>query len=167
MTLSTQASSRQHNPPFLKKNPVTLFVTLLVFLLGESRAQNSFKAADLVGDWVVSEKTAIITFFADGDRFYGMTSWMKRPKDENGNVRTDIHNPDPSKRSQPLLGALLCRNFRYHKDGVWVDGTIYDSRNGRTYNARITMKDINTISLRGYIGISLIGGSTVWTRKQK
>jgi uncharacterized protein (DUF2147 family) len=141
----------------------------LLFLLSISNvsAQKSFKANDLVGDWLVSEKTAVITFFADGDKFYGMTSWMKRPKDENGKLRTDIHNPDPSKRSQPLLGALLCKNFVYDGKGVWVGGTIYDSRSGKTYNCKITMKDINTINMRGYIGISLIGGSMIMTRKQK
>jgi len=150
------------------KNSVLYSVLLVLFLSGTSLiAQNNFKATDLVGDWVVSEKTAIIRFFADGDKFYGMTAWMGRPKDENGKMRTDIHNPDPSKRSQQLLGALLCKNFVYKGNGVWVDGTIYDSRSGRTYNAKITMKDINTISLRGFIGISLIGGSDTWTRKQK
>jgi uncharacterized protein (DUF2147 family) len=142
---------------------------LLLLLISGSfiKAQNSFKATDLVGDWVVSEKTAVITFFADGNKFYGMTSWMGRPKDEHGNPRTDVKNPDPAKRSQPLLGALLCKNFVYKGNGVWGDGTIYDSRSGRTYNCKITMKDINTIHLRGYIGISLIGGSTIFTRKQK
>ena len=140
---------------------------LLVFFSSVLLAQESFKAHDIVGDWEVSEKTAVITFFADGNKFYGMTSWMKRPKDENGKLRTDIHNPDPAKRSKPLLGALLCQNFVFKGDGVWSDGTIYDSRSGKTYNCKITMKDINTINVRGYIGISLIGGSTNFTRKTK
>src|SRR5688572_13314567 len=118
MTSSAPAFPQKNNSTSTKNNHGALALLFLCCICW-GRAQNSFKATDLVGDWVVSEKTAIITFFADGDRFYGMTSWMKRPKDENGNVRTDIHNPDPSKRSQPLLGALLCRNFRYHKDGVW------------------------------------------------
>jgi uncharacterized protein (DUF2147 family) len=147
--------------------PMKRFLFLLLLPGYTITAQNSFKATDLAGDWVVSEKTAVITFFADGSTFYGMTSWMKRPKDENGNLRTDIHNPDATKRSQPLLGALLCKNFVYKGDGVWSDGTIYDSRSGRTYNCKITMKDINTITLRGYVGISLIGASTTFTRKQK
>ncbi len=140
----------------------------LLFLLASTiKAQEKFKATDLVGDWLVSEKTAVITFFADGGKFYGMTSWMKKPKDEHGKLRTDIKNPDPEKRSQTLIGALLCKNFVYKGDGVWSDGTIYDSRSGKTYNCKITMKDINTISLRGYIGISLIGGSATFTRKVK
>ena len=143
-----------------------LFLLFILFTQGFF-AQETFKATDLVGEWLVSEKTAVITFFADGDKFYGMTSWMNKPKDDNGNLRTDIKNPDPEYRSRPLLGALLCKNFVYDGDGVWVDGTVYDSRSGKTYNAKITMKDINTISLRGFIGISLIGGSTTWTRKLK
>jgi uncharacterized protein (DUF2147 family) len=140
-----------------------LFLLLAAFTV---QGQDRFKDTDLVGDWIVSEKTAVITFFKNGDKFYGMTSWMGRPKDEKGNPRTDVNNPDPAKRSQPLLGALLAKNFVYDGDGEWIDGTIYDSRSGRTYACKITMKDINTISLRGYIGISLIGVSTTWTRKK-
>ena len=147
--------------------PSRILLLCLLIFCSLLKAQDKFKATDLVGDWVVSEKTAVITFFKDGDRFYGMTSWMGKPRDENGKMRTDIKNPDPSKRSQQLLGALLCKNFVYDGNGVWVDGTVYDSRSGRTYNAKITMKDINTIVLRGYIGISLIGASDTWTRKTK
>jgi uncharacterized protein (DUF2147 family) len=146
---------------------VRLLSLLLLLPTSILLAQDTFKATDLVGDWLVSEKTAVITFFADGNKFYGRTSWMGKPRDETGKLRTDIKNPDPAKRSKPLLGALLCRNFVYDGDGVWVDGTIYDSRSGRTYNCKITMQDINTISLRGYFGISLIGASTTWTRKKK
>lgn len=147
---------------------ITTWLLVLFILPGIAvRAQNSFKANDLVGDWLVSEKTAVITFFARGNEFFGMTSWMSRPKEENGNLRTDVKNPDPAKRSQPLLKALICKNFVYKGDGVWADGTIYDSRSGKTYNCKITMIDINTIKLRGFIGISLIGGSTIFTRKEK
>jgi uncharacterized protein (DUF2147 family) len=144
-------------------------ISLLLFLLSTliGSAQQTFKATDLIGDWMVSEKTAVITFFADGNKFYGMTSWMKKPRDENGKMRLDVKNPDPTKRHQQLLGALLCKHFVYKGDGVWIDGTIYDSRSGKTYDAKITMKDINTIVLRGFIGISLIGGSDTWTRHIK
>jgi uncharacterized protein (DUF2147 family) len=154
-----------HRP--VLKNIAVVFA-LLCFCCGHSvLAQEKFKANDLVGDWLVAEKTAVITFFQDGHKFYGITSWMGRPKNEDGTPRRDIKNPDPAKRSKVLLGAMLCKDFVYDGDGEWVDGTIYDSRSGKTYNAKITMKDINTISLRGYIGISLFGASTVWTRKAK
>jgi uncharacterized protein (DUF2147 family) len=153
---------------YFKYRPaLSVIFCLLLFSFETFQAQTNFKATDLIGDWEVSDKKAVITFFADGDKFFGMTSWMGRPRDENGKMRTDIHNPDPSKRSQPLLGALLCKNFVYTGNGVWSDGTIYDNRSGKTYNCKITMKDHNTINLRGYIGISLIGGSTTFTRKQK
>ncbi len=143
-----------------------LFTILSFFFTSITNAQE-FKDTDLVGDWLVSEKTALITFFKDGNKFYGMTKWMGKPKNDDGTWRLDVKNPDPEKRSQKLLGALLCRNFEYAGDGVWEGGTIYDSRSGKTYRAKITMKDINTISLRGFIGISLIGGSDTWTRKTK
>ena len=151
----------------LIRSVAPLIVLIHLFSCRSARGQERFSEGDLIGDWLVSEKTAVITFFKNGDKYYGYTSWMNRPKDEHGKPRTDIKNPDPKKRNKPLLGAVLCQNFTYDGKGVWVNGTVYDSRSGKTYNAKITMKDKNTIVLRGYIGISLIGGSTTWTRKHK
>jgi uncharacterized protein (DUF2147 family) len=147
--------------------PSSLICTLAFFLSVTVTNAQEFKDTDLIGDWLVSEKTALISFFKDGDKFYGMTKWMGKPKNADGTWRLDVKNPDPSKRSRKLLGDLLCKNFEYSGDGVWEGGTIYDSRSGKTYKAKITMKDINTITLRGFIGISLIGGSDTWTRKVK
>jgi uncharacterized protein (DUF2147 family) len=130
------------------------------------QAQVVYKADDLVGEWFVEDKTAVIKIFTDGSKFYGLTLWLKEPRDDKGKMKVDSHNPDASMHSKHLLGALICKNFSFAGDGVWNNGTIYDSRTGKTYNCKITMKDINTIHLRGFIGISLIGGTTVWTRKK-
>src|SRR6478736_2099444 len=131
----------------------------ILFFSWQCKSQK-YSATDLVGKWLVAEKSAVITFFSDKDTYFGMTSWMQQPKDAEGKLVCDTKNPDPARRTQPLLGALLCKNFVYDGDGVWVDGTIYDSRTGKTYSCKITMKDKNTISVRGYVGVSLVGGST-------
>ena len=78
----------------------------------------------------------------------------------------DKNNPDKSKRNTPLMGYLLLKNFIFD-DGIWKDGTIYDPENGKTYSCKITMKDKNTLDVRGFIGISLIGRTDVWKRKIK
>lgn len=143
---------------------IALFVCILI--LSFSNKAQTFKATDLIGEWEVEEKTAVIKFFANGDEFFAFTEWIKEPRDAEGKIKVDKHNPDPTKRTQPLQGAILCKNFTYAGDGLWHNGTIYDSRTGKTYNCKITMKEHNIIHLRGYIGISLIGGSTTWTRKK-
>jgi len=42
---------------------------------------------------------------------------------------------------------------------------LYDPKKGKTYTGMITLKDANTLALRGYIGFSFLGRSSTWTRK--
>ena len=53
-----------------------------------------------------------------------------------------------------------------HFDGkdTWQDGRVYDSDDGHTYHCHVHMEDPDHLRLRGYVGFSLLGGSTVWTR---
>jgi len=55
--------------------------------------------------------------------------------------------------------------FTLIKDKIWDDGELYDPKKGKTYSGMMTLKDENTIDLRGYIGFSFIGRSSTWTRK--
>jgi uncharacterized protein (DUF2147 family) len=38
--------------------------------------------------------------------------------------------------------------------------------NGSTYSCTITMRDANTLDIRGYIGVSAFGRTDVWKRLQ-
>ncbi len=61
------------------------------------------------------------------------------------------------------MGLLLLKSF--NKDGatVYEDGTIYDPKNGKTYSCKITHKG-DQLDVRGYVGISMIGRTTTWTK---
>jgi uncharacterized protein (DUF2147 family) len=48
--------------------------------------------------------------------------------------------------------------------GKWENGTIYDPKSGNTYACNMELEGTNTLRLRGYIGISLIGRTEVWKR---
>jgi uncharacterized protein (DUF2147 family) len=63
-----------------------------------------------------------------------------------------------------MLGLPILEGFRYVGKGKWSKGTVYNAETGKTYKAHLRLKDPDTLVLRGYIGISLIGGSTTWTR---
>ena len=52
----------------------------------------------------------------------------------------------------------------YKKKGEWTEGEIYDARSGKTYSLEVYMKNSNELELRGYIGLTLFGKSTNWTR---
>ena len=49
-------------------------------------------------------------------------------------------------------------------DNVWKGGTIYDPEEGKTYRCKMTLTDVDILRVRGFIGISLLGRTTVWKR---
>ncbi len=118
---------------------------------------------DIIGTWLSSTGEGKVQIYKEGNQYFGRLIWMKEPNDKNGNPKLDANNPDASLRTKPLQGTILLRSFTYN-DGEWNSGRIYDPKNGKDYKCYMKLKDANTLSIRGYIGISLIGRTEVWTR---
>lgn len=124
---------------------------------------------DIMGEWMPSGKGSKIKIFkgtigATKGKYYGKIVWLKEPNDANGNPRVDVNNPIASKRTEPLMNLLILKGFEYDEsDKEYNNGTIYDPKNGKTYSCYMTLKD-KKLNVRGYIGISLIGRTDVWTK---
>ena len=56
--------------------------------------------------------------------------------------------------------------FSRKSDTRWDSGTIYDPKSGSTYSCFMELDGPDRIKVRGFIGISLIGRTDVWTRAQ-
>ncbi|MGD1840507.1 MAG: DUF2147 domain-containing protein [Thermonemataceae bacterium] len=126
------------------------------------------KADDIVGAWKTGEGTAIVAIKkSKSGKYFGRIVWLKEPNDENGKPKVDGKNPNESKRDRRLLGMVNLVGFEYVGDGKWEKGTIYDPKNGETYNCEIALEGENTLNVRGYIGVSLFGRTDVWTRQKK
>jgi uncharacterized protein (DUF2147 family) len=122
------------------------------------------KAEDVLGEWLPSQGKAHIKISKYGDYFSGRIVWLEEPNDEKtGKPKIDNKNPDVKRQNTPILGLLLMQGFKFD-DGVWSDGTIYDAESGKVYKCTLKLKDKNTLEVRGFIGISLIGRTDVWTR---
>lgn len=123
---------------------------------------------DILGVWFNEEKTGKVEIYKSGNKYYGKIIWLKEPLDANGKEKTDIHNSDASKRSQKVLGLIMLRGFTYDaEDNNYVDGNIYDPKNGKDYSCKMKLIDKNNLDVRGFIGISLLGRTTKWTRTTK
>ena len=144
------------------------FVTVLTILLTLPFSLIADDGDKLVGVWKPSEGNAMVKIDKIGNKYYGRIVWLQEPNDESGNPKTDVNNPDESLRDTPLKGYRILKDFVYDaEEGLWKDGTIYDPKNGSTYNCVIELKDDNTIEVRGYIGTKMFGRTDVWSRMQK
>lgn len=139
--------------------------TLIACMIGlAASADTKTNPDDILGFWLNESGQAQIQIYKEGDQYFGKIIWLKVPNDpKTGLPKKDANNPDVSMRSNLILGSIILRNFKYD-DGEWSGGRVYDPQNGKDYKCYMKLKDPKKMSMRGYIGVSLLGRTEVWTR---
>lgn len=139
-----------------------LLCGLLASMLTTAIAQDN--GDQLIGLWEPSNGKARVKVEKIGSKYYGKIVWLREPNDpQTQQPKVDKNNPDESMRSVPLKGYRMLKDFVF-KNGEWTDGTIYDPESGSTYSCVITVKDENTLDIRGYVGVKALGRTDVWKR---
>lgn len=140
------------------------FAACLLLLKMPLAAQSSFAGDKIVGVWLTQDKDGKVEIYKSGNKYYGKLIWGKTMLEADGKTLTkDVKNPDAKLRSRPLQNMVFLRNFVY-EDGAWENGSIYNSQDGQTYSGSMRLEGTNKLVLRGYIGISVLGKNTTWTR---
>jgi uncharacterized protein (DUF2147 family) len=139
---------------------LTLLFFMLLVVTGSIFAQNA--GDKILGTWLNEEKDGKIEIYKSGSKYFGKLVWGKNMYEPDGSSRTDIKNPDPKLRTRKLQDLVLLTNFTFD-DGEWEGGKIYDPKSGKTYSCVMRFKG-SVLQIKGYIGITLIGRTTVWTK---
>ena len=103
----------------------------------------------LVGVWETEEAKSNVEIYPCGDAFCGRIISLTEPLDEEGNKKTDRNNEDESLRDRLIVGLELLTGFVLEEEGVWSGGRIYNPEDGKTYKCKLTLKDDNTLTVRG------------------
>jgi len=125
---------------------------LVAFICSLSMSAQS--AADkIIGTYEASQdgKTSKVKIFKYNGGYRAQVYWIAEPKNADGSIKTDVKNPEASKRKTPLSQIVIVDKVVY-KDGIWKDGKIYDPTSGKTYNVEFRIHDSKNIEVRGKLG---------------
>jgi uncharacterized protein (DUF2147 family) len=76
--------------------------------------------------------------------------------------KTDDKNPDPAKRSQPIVGLVIMENAKKSGANKWA-GTLYNRENGKSYSGTVTVKSKDAVDLSGCVA-AVLCRTVSWTR---
>ena len=128
------------------------------------------QADNVLGVWYNQEKTAKIEITKEGEKFFGKIIWLKEPNNPDGKPKLDTKNPDAKLRTQQTLGLAILKNLGYNaKNKKWEGGTIYDPDSGNTYKSYLWFEgdQTNSLNVRGFVGVSVLGRNQIWVRTTK
>jgi uncharacterized protein (DUF2147 family) len=134
-----------------------LCTVFAVWLIANSAAlaQPNIPAPGATGEWLVAKQYARIKIADCDGKLWGVVAWEAQPG-------VDSKNPDPNLRTRPTLGMPILLGMTPSQSNRW-DGQIYNSQDGHTYSASISLLDSNTLRVQGCFLGFLCGGEN-WTR---
>ena len=134
-----------------------MIASLLLTLL--FAVQTPATSSGLLGNWKTPDNSVVSVYACEGSTLCARVVTIG-PKDK---PQTDTNNPDATLRSRRICGLTIGTGFAPDSTTSAKDGKIYDPKSGKTYSAQM-QGDGDSLKLRGYVGISLLGRTEIWHR---
>ena len=141
---------------------------LLVFLVGltsayaQAETKQAFEGVWVSVDDVLNQRKSEISLYVEGGKLYGQIARLLLEEDKGKQCvacKGDLKN-------KPIEGLTIIEGLEW--DGTaWTGGKILDPANGKQYSCTLTLEDDQTLKVRGYLGISLLGRTQTWYKSSK
>ena len=141
-----------------------LFVLLFIYSL--AICVNAQSGDEITGIWWNDIKTSKIKVEKKDGKYIGTIVYIIPEMFVNGEPEKDTKNPDLNLRNRSRLNLQILNGLEYNpKEKEWAGGTIYDPKNGKTYECYVWMEGNQTLQLKGFVaGIRMLGRKSTWTR---
>lgn len=116
----------------------------------------------VVGHWLSEDgagKIALAPCSSNPALLCGSITWVDPAKSQK-----DIHNPDKSLRTRPIVGVMVVKDMKNQGPGKWGGGKVYDPETGKTYDGKVRAISTDKVHLDGCV--LMVCQSQTWTRTQ-
>jgi len=144
------------------------FLNLILLALAAAAPGAFAHDASPVGLWkniddITGKPTALIRISEQRGELNGKIEKLYLAPGENPNPRCG--NCQGDRKDQPVLGMVFMSGLK--KNGTeYAGGEILDPDSGKVYRSKLTMAEGGKqLTVRGYIGVSMLGRSQVWVRQ--
>lgn len=137
-----------------------LLTASIVLIFGiMAYAQTPIGTWKTIDDKTGKEKSYVKIYETKSGKLQGDVTKILTPGRENAKcIECEGDNKD-----KPIKGMTILWGLE-KEDGEWTDGHILDPNSGKQYKCSMKLKDKNTLEVRGYLGVSLLGRTQTWKR---
>jgi uncharacterized protein (DUF2147 family) len=138
----------------MKKFKTILFITFLMTTISFNINSKIMidEAEKIVGVWFTDDKTSKIQIYKTENQYFGKIVWMSSKENQE------------ELKVKPKIGYQIFRKFIFEGKNVWSGGQVSDPRTGMTVSGKMTLKNENTLNVRGYLGAPMFGKTVVLLR---